>query len=219
LGRALRASAAAALPARLRTLSPASRVSRVRAFATQTAAACVLALALAALACAALAVRPGAANAQTVTIDLTSPLIQTPTVSAPLIQTPTVSAPQVQSSTVSASQVQVLTVSASQAQSSAAGFTQTQFPFASFFPVQPGALATSNGASPSSQAASLTVDQTAVIDGSTYRAVNGVTYAKTASGLLVVLSPAQLTGSGPLARRTEGLSLEIPDTLIRDLFF
>lgn len=196
--RPLQAFAVAALPARRRTFAPVSHASWVRAFATEAVASCGRALTLAVLACAALAVRPGAVNAQTLTINLTSPQIQTPSISVPQIQLPSVSAPQVQGS--------------------AASFPQTQTPFVSFFPVQPVANATANTSAPS-QAAIPTVDQTAVIDGGTYHALNGVTYAKTANGLLVVLSPALLTGSGPLAKHTEGLSLEIPDTLIRDLFF
>ncbi|MBI4804497.1 MAG: hypothetical protein HY795_04610 [Desulfovibrio sp.] len=64
-----------------------------------------------------------------------------------------------------------------------------------------------------------TVTATPVIDGATYQTVNPVTYFKTATGLLVVLSPAALSGTGSLRGQTEGLTLEIPDSLINQLFF
>lgn len=75
--------------------------------------------------------------------------------------------------------------------------------------------ATNTAAATASQA---TVPATPVIGGFTYQAANPVTYARTATGLLVVLSPAALTGSGPLAGHTEGLVLEIPNSLVNQLF-
>jgi len=64
-----------------------------------------------------------------------------------------------------------------------------------------------------------TVTATPVLDGVTYQTVNPVTYFKTATGLLVVLSPASLAGTGSLKGHTEGLTLEIPDSFIQQLFF
>jgi len=57
------------------------------------------------------------------------------------------------------------------------------------------------------------------LGGFTYQVTNAVTYSKTATGLLVVLQPAALKGAGPLAGHTEGLTLEIPDAFIKQLFF
>lgn len=64
-----------------------------------------------------------------------------------------------------------------------------------------------------------TVAAAPTISGASYLVTNSVTYSKTATGLLVVLSPAALKGSGPLAGHTEGLTLEIPDFFIKQLFF
>lgn len=64
--------------------------------------------------------------------------------------------------------------------------------------------------------AALTVNPS--ISGNAYSSVNGVTYSKTASGLLVVLSPAALTGTGPLSGLSSGLTIEIPDNFVLQLF-
>jgi hypothetical protein len=64
-----------------------------------------------------------------------------------------------------------------------------------------------------------TVAAAPTISGVAYQVTNTATYTKTATGLLVVLSPAALKGPGSLAGHTEGISMEIPDTLIKQLFF
>jgi len=64
-----------------------------------------------------------------------------------------------------------------------------------------------------------TVSARLVIGSSRYVSANPVTYAKTATGLLVVLSPAELDGVGRLDGAEHGLTLEIPDFIFRLLFF
>ena len=64
-----------------------------------------------------------------------------------------------------------------------------------------------------------TVSARPLIGSSRYLSVNGVTFAKTATGLLVVLSPAELDGPGRLDGSAHGLTLEISDFIIRQLFF
>lgn len=76
-----------------------------------------------------------------------------------------------------------------------------------------GSAAVTTAAAPG---ASLALNPT--ISGFSYTSANGATYTKTATGLLVVLSPAALSGSGPLAGHTDGLSIEIPATSIMQLF-
>ncbi|WP_027191552.1 hypothetical protein [Fundidesulfovibrio putealis] len=64
-----------------------------------------------------------------------------------------------------------------------------------------------------------TVTARPVIGTSRYVSNNPVTYAKTATGLLVVLSPGELDGIGRLDGVEHGLTLEIPDFIFRLLFF
>jgi hypothetical protein len=81
--------------------------------------------------------------------------------------------------------------------------------------VPPGAA---RAQSTSSQAQS-TVTAGADISGNAYQVANPVTYFKTATGLQVVLTPAKLAGSGKLNGQNEGITLEIPDSVIKQLFF
>jgi len=83
---------------------------------------------------------------------------------------------------------------------------------------QTGTSATTTAAATASAGTGATLAITPSIAGFSYQSVNGVTYTKTATGLLVVLSPAALTGSGPLAGHTGGLTIEIPNASITQLF-
>ena len=80
---------------------------------------------------------------------------------------------------------------------------------------QTGATA-STGTPASTGADTLALNPT--IGGVAYQSLNGATYTKTATGLLVALPPAALTGSGPLAGHLAGLTIEIPDSVINQLF-
>ena len=94
-------------------------------------------------------------------------------------------------------------------------FTNT-VPAATSAVSQAAAAAVASAASATPLAASLILNPT--ISSASYQSVNGVTYSKTATGLLVTASPAALAGSGPLAGHTDGLTIEIPDTAILQLF-